>query len=305
MIPKFPKFKILELSDKDEILNLTKQLPPYSDYNFIQMWIWDINEPATISILNDNLITKQSDSISGIQYYSVIGTNSIAETITQVLTYLNTNNIAPILKWIPEETINCLDEFSELIAEDRDSFDYILDVSKINQANGREYKNFRNVINRFNNYYPNADIHLIDLSDNTVRDQILKLFKIFSTQAYASDSNEYMLNALSKLITFADEFTSLKALGLYYNGNLIAFIALDIINQDYALASFLISDKSYPGAFQFLLKSTINMLHQQGIKYLNLEADYGIESWRDYKSSYRPSHFLKKYTIESRIESSN
>ena len=55
MIPEFPEFKILELSDREEIECVTKHFPPYSDFHFMQMWIWDIHEPVTLSKLNNNL----------------------------------------------------------------------------------------------------------------------------------------------------------------------------------------------------------------------------------------------------------
>lgn len=41
MIPKFPEFKKLELSNKEEIENFTSKFPPYSDFNFVSMWCWD------------------------------------------------------------------------------------------------------------------------------------------------------------------------------------------------------------------------------------------------------------------------
>ena len=84
MIPNFPEFKALELSDREEIENITKQFPPYSDYHFPSMYIWDIHEPILLSVLNKNLVIRQSDCLTGEPFYSFIGTNSIEETINKI-----------------------------------------------------------------------------------------------------------------------------------------------------------------------------------------------------------------------------
>ncbi len=34
MLPQFPQFKPLELTDKEDIENFTKNFPPYSDFSF-------------------------------------------------------------------------------------------------------------------------------------------------------------------------------------------------------------------------------------------------------------------------------
>lgn len=42
MLPEFPQFKNLELSDEEEIERHTHKFLPYSDFNFVSMWSWDI-----------------------------------------------------------------------------------------------------------------------------------------------------------------------------------------------------------------------------------------------------------------------
>jgi len=42
MIPEFPQFKNLELTDKIDVEKFTSKFPPYSDFNFVSMWSWDI-----------------------------------------------------------------------------------------------------------------------------------------------------------------------------------------------------------------------------------------------------------------------
>ena len=56
MIPEFPKFKNLELSDKNDIEKFTSKFLPYSDFSFVSMWSWDIKGEMRIAQLNGNLV---------------------------------------------------------------------------------------------------------------------------------------------------------------------------------------------------------------------------------------------------------
>ena len=51
MIPNFPNFKIIELSDRESILAITKEFDPYSDFDFGNIIFWDYTEKMLISKL--------------------------------------------------------------------------------------------------------------------------------------------------------------------------------------------------------------------------------------------------------------
>ena len=101
-IPFFPKFKNLEISDKKEVETITHQFEPYSDYNFVSLWSYNVKEEIQISKLNDNLVIKFTDYISGNPFYSFLGNNLVEDTISKLLKHSKTLNIPPLLKLIPE-----------------------------------------------------------------------------------------------------------------------------------------------------------------------------------------------------------
>ena len=169
MIPKFPEFKNLELSDKVEIETITKQFPPYSDFHFTEMWCWDIHEPALLSKLNDNLVVKQTDCLTGKPFYSIIGTKSISETIEKVFAFLTKHGLPLTLKWIPEETIKYVNGFSSSIIEDKDNHDYIYDVAKIYTSKGNEFRHHRNRVKLFVKENFNINSNLIDITDDKIK----------------------------------------------------------------------------------------------------------------------------------------
>ena len=58
MLPEFPKFKSIELSDKEDVEKITHKYPPYSDFNFVSMWSWDIKGEMRISEFYGNFMSN-------------------------------------------------------------------------------------------------------------------------------------------------------------------------------------------------------------------------------------------------------
>ena len=109
MIPQFPEFKKLELSDKEEIQKMTQKYPPYSDFNFVSMWSWDIKGEMRISVLNENLVVRFTDYITGKLFYSFLGDNEVSETAKKLLDLSKAEGLTPELKLIPEHSVKNLD----------------------------------------------------------------------------------------------------------------------------------------------------------------------------------------------------
>src|SRR6185436_18008967 len=84
-LPEFPNFKSLELSDKGAIEAITKKFPPYSDFNFVSMWAWDIKGEVRVSQLYGNLIVRFTDYLTGEPFYSFLGDSKVNETVRALL----------------------------------------------------------------------------------------------------------------------------------------------------------------------------------------------------------------------------
>src|SRR3989338_5939738 len=108
MIPKFPKFKKLELSDKKDIEKFTSKFPPYSDFNFVSMWSWDIKGEMRISILNENLVVRFTDYITGEPFFSFLGNNKVNETAEALIDLSKKEGLKPMLKLVPELVVQQL-----------------------------------------------------------------------------------------------------------------------------------------------------------------------------------------------------
>src|ERR1035437_4583862 len=120
MIPQFPEFKILELSDKKNVEKFTLKYPPYSDFNFAGTWSWDIRGQMKISQLNGNYVIRFIDYLTGGPFYTFLGNKSVNDTAKKILDLSTEEGLRPQLKMVPEDSLKNLDLTKFKIQEDRD-----------------------------------------------------------------------------------------------------------------------------------------------------------------------------------------
>ena len=149
MIPIFPQFKKLELSDRKDVETLTSGLPPYSDFNFASMWLWDRKGDTVISDLNGNLVARFSDSRTDESFYSFVGMSECNDTVSELLEYLSYQGLKPELRLVPEVSANELIEGKYVVVEDRDNFDYVLCTKEVSSMDGAKFERLRGKIHVF------------------------------------------------------------------------------------------------------------------------------------------------------------
>ncbi|MBI3282863.1 DUF2156 domain-containing protein [Candidatus Curtissbacteria bacterium] len=301
MIPWFPQFKQLGLTDKENIEWITKQYPPYSDYNFVSLWSWDVKEAAQVAKIHDNLVIRFHDYISGEVFYSFLGTHKAHEVVTMLLDQSRADQISSKLKLIPECVIPSLGSSpSFAIEEDRDNFDYILSVPELMTLSGNKYGPKRNFLNRFKKLHGDkAKIVPLTLTDPSVQREIETLFYRWEeVRGKAREETDNELKTIAKFFRGADQFT-LSAIGLVVNGKLSGFSIDEVVHDGYGIIHFEKADTAYVGIFEYLKQQTAIHLGKTGCKYINYEQDLGLEGLRKAKLSYRPVGYLKKYTISA------
>jgi hypothetical protein len=77
----------------------------------------------------------------------------------------------------------------------------------------------------------------------------------------------------------------------------VGFSLCEAVNKDYAICRFHKSVLNYKHLDAFFSNLVAIELKHLGSKYLSWEQDLGVEGLREFKSSYKPIKFLKKYTI--------
>ena len=304
MIPEFPEFKNIELSDKQETETFTKQFLPYSDYVFLSMFSWDFNGAMQFSSLNENLVVRFTDYLTGKPFFSFIGKNKVDETVDALLDFAKSENYETGIKLIPEETAALIDPQKFSVTEDRNSFDYIYATEEHRTFSGGSFSGKRNEISSLLKSHPTIRAVEIDICDAQNKDKMIALYRKWAEGKLANkkDFEEHEELAFQRLLNLIKlNFEHLKGVGVYHENELLAFCIYEIVNPLYAVGHTAKSDVSIKGTNAFLMRSLSEILANQGIQYFNYEQDLGLENLRISKERYRPSFFLKKYTVK-RVE---
>src|SRR3989339_2014388 len=177
MIPIFPNFKKLELSDKKDVEKFTSKFPPYSDFNFTSLWAWDTNGERMISVLNGNLVVRFTDYNTCEPFFSFLGINKTEHTARELIRFAEKSGISPILRFISEESVKDLQKSDFLVEEDRDNFDYIFSTSRLSAFSGIKYKTKRHGVNKFLTSYPNAIFKSEKSINPILREHIINLLQ--------------------------------------------------------------------------------------------------------------------------------
>jgi hypothetical protein len=297
MIPTFPEFKKIEISDKEEIENFTKDFPPYSDFDFVALFCWDVNGKRQISMLNGNLVVRSTSDITGKEFLTFLGTYRVPETIKELFGYAKKEGLKQELRMIPQETTNfCSDPTLKLrIKEDRDNFDYIYSLNDLCTYTDPKYSKTRYKYNKFMKEYGNDyGVKEFKIGDRNAHNHLANLWKEWCDVKEVYSEKEGI--ALRRLIDSASSFNLMNIM-IFIGDTPVGFSINNITDNEYAVSYFTKTSFSYRGANQVLMKETAKGLVSKGCKFLNFEEDLGLPGLRSAKESYKPSFFLRKYSV--------
>ena len=293
MIAQFPDFSELDFSHKLEVEALTSKFDPYSDFNFTSLFCWDVDDSTEISNLNNNLVIKMPDYLSGETIYSMLGRNNIDESLGQLM------ELAGSLKLVPQaviENINSPQEF--IITEDRDNFDYIYNLHDLAHLVGNKHKKKRNKISAFSKALAGTWVmegsNVLNVAQKNEITEVFEKWRQESKQTDGEIKGEGA--AINRLLEHSDQL-NLIYITVRIEGKLVAFSINEIINDKYAYTVFEKALLVHENIYSFLLNQAATDLLYKGSIYANWAQDLGIDGLRKSKMSYHPARFLKKYSV--------
>ncbi|MEK7594419.1 MAG: phosphatidylglycerol lysyltransferase domain-containing protein [Patescibacteria group bacterium] len=299
-LPVFPDFVQIDVSHKQSLRAIADNLPPYSDFNFVSMFTWDIDDSLELTTLNENMVVRFGDYSSGESFLSLLGTNDVVDTIDTLFDYCRQHGLKPELKLVGEAVIDSLsdeDRMSYIIEEDRDNHDYIL--SAVNMSDlAKLHPKKRTKHNRFLTEYGDKSMSKeLDLGLESTTQEIRQLMAEWKLARGRDDSDTVReFTAINRCLDYASDLDVL-GYGIYVDDKLVAFTLFEIINGDSAMLHFGKADISLKGSNEYLQHHLAKHLKGLGVEHMNNEQDLGIEGLRKSKQSSLPVHFLKKYTI--------
>ena len=296
MIPEFPKFKPIELGDKDEVEKITSKYPPYSDFNFVSMWSWDIKGEMRLSILNGNLVVRFTDYITGDPFYSFLGNNKTNETAETLLELSRAEELELKLKLVPEDSMKNIDTSKFEVTEDKDHFDYVLSAELLkdfSSPNSLVQRKKRGVNSLRREHSPSVE--MLDLNNKDHRE---KIFEFIRESMPDEKVIEREFLAISRFLeSYRDP--NCIIMGAFIKSKLVGFCFTEILKNKFANFHFWKADtKTYKSLYSFLLQEKARLLGSKyASEFINIEQDLGIENLRKWKASFGSKFFLKKYVI--------
>jgi len=190
MLPQFPKFKELELSDAEDVQRYTARYAPFSDFNFACLWSWNIDSSVRQSELNGNLVVRLGDYVNGEVFYSFLGDSRVNDTVEALIDLSCRENLQPRLQLVPEVAACQLDPDRFAITEDDRHADYILMVDRLCTYQGARLASKRNEVRKFLRLCPQTRFETLDLDDAAIIEQCRALFARWNAQRGAPHDRE-------------------------------------------------------------------------------------------------------------------
>lgn len=297
MIPQFPDFKKLELSDKEEIETHAAKFDPYSDFEFGSLWAWDVQENMLVCWLRGNLAIRFTDYVTGAFFYTFLGDREVNETAKELIELSTKDGYGPVLQLVPEEVAVLLDQDRFQVEASRDHFDYLYEIEQHVTYGGVKLKSRRNFLNGFLKTYPHYGSIPLDLNDELTRREILDLCRRWEENKGYPIPNE--MRALSRFLEVSELF-KYTTMGITIDSALVGFCTTVLLHDGRANALFEKVDIRFHGIHALLRHEVAKDLLRKGYTHLNYEQDLGIESLRQSKKAFNPTGFLNKYSVSAR-----
>lgn len=299
MIPEFPSFKKIELSDKNEIEEFVSNFPPYSAFNFTNLFAWDIRNDRGISKLNGNLVILLTDYETSEPFLTFIGVNKCEETIAKLLYFANESKISPNLRFITEESIKDIKSSDIIITEDRDNFDYIFSPNELAKFQGIKFKKHRHLARKFEKDNPSVVFELKDLTDLSVPEIVSSVLHQWECQKKAQNKCvdlRFEEKALYRLLDNVQN-NNLILSCISVRNRIIGFSIDELLPNHSVMSHFIKADSSFKGIYEFFNQKLAQHFVTLNIELWNWQQDLNINNLRETKLGYRPVSFLKRYTV--------
>ena len=183
------------------------------------------------------------------------------------------------------------------VEDQRDNWDYLLDLNPLASLEGKQFKKFRNAKNAFEKNYK----YEIEEITPKIFDE-LRAFqavaeknlqsRVENHRVEAQEDDENFLLALEHW----DELKNLYGFVVRVDGKIVAYFLDEQIDKTYSIGLFAKANYDFKGANQFIYWYGAKVSLERGILTTNIMDDAGEENLRFFKE-HLTSDMLKKYFV--------
>jgi len=281
------------------------ELPQQSDFTLNNMLVWLGGDCGVeCSAVDGSIVLRVSSSrVEALRgtWLTLLGPAVDRATLDLVL------QLAPghKLRMVPDYVVSTACGADHVVAEDRDNFDYILDVEGLAQMTGKKYERFRYQVRRFERLHGSdaavRELNLRDPSDAAaVLGALVAWPRVNSFGPGGNDPTRTDQRAIEQLIRLQPELSVRhRCLGVFIRGRLRGFSIFHVphARDPIGMGNHIKYDASFDRMFDYLVHVTACDLREQGIHRVNADVDLGMPGLRRHKMQLRPVEFYKKYTV--------
>ncbi len=248
------------------------------------------------AILNDTVIFKAVD-LDGSPAFSYPLGKGADDILNKMSEYCKEKQIPCKLIFINDIHLERLKTIYKLhIAEQRDWWDYLYNISDLATFSGRKYNGQRNHKNAFLKLNENARYVPLTKENVSCAIEFYKSCELYSRQGDRVFEEEKLKTAevLEAFDTYGMEG------GILYGNEGVCAFSLGEVKGDTLHVHVEKADGKKRGAYQTVVSEfAADMLLRYGdaLKYVNRQEDQGVEGLRTSKLSYHPCDMVKKYTV--------
>lgn len=293
MIPEYPAFKPLEISDKNWInRQLAQTSREICELGIGNIFIWKDFDRTELTCVNGNLCMLISQPSEPPYFLEPLGRNKPVETIKTLLGHVGrvarvSRSFAALL---PKNVFDLVPQ--------RNQFDYVYLREELAALKGKKFDGKRNHIRRFAARYPGYQF--VPLAPGHAQEALVLFEKWFKVREESKYFPRVAYTSQKAAVTTAFAlFEKLGLLGgaLIFNGTMKGFTLGSRLNEEKVSVHFLYSDPEMPGSFQAILWEACNKTFS-AFKYIDLEQDLGIPGLRTAKLSYHPAELEEKFEVK-------
>jgi hypothetical protein len=303
--PKFPEFRKLLPDDRDTYLAFYREVDPYSDFSFNNLIIWlDLRDDLEVSSYGRCVILRFSNPFEkGTTAYSVLGKQNCLPAVEAIFDFQQSQGQEAKLVMVPECVVSDMLSRPDLpqnlvITASSDHRDYLYDTAEVTALHGKRFHRPRRNISAFHRNHPDGvQVGELDLSTPFAQNHLFTVLNEWKTQIMKNDPLFDDVKALQRHVQFQKSCPA-ECLGFFLDGKLIGYSIYHFPPQPgWAIMNHLKSNRDVEYSFDYIFHTTLQRLHDRGIKTVNAEQDLGLPGLRMHKLQLGPVGYLYRYDI--------
>lgn len=296
MLPRFPEFRQISMSDRLFVQNvLWKYQPVTSELTFTNLFIWRTHYGIVLSLYQNWLLivfTKPSSDAVGLPPIGPPSRQSAARVLLDWLKGKGQDE--SYLERVDRKLVSELAGANDFLIEPiRNDYDYVYRSRDLIDLVGRRYHAKRNFINTFLNK------HQFDYEELTA-DNVADCLEMAARWCQQRRCNED-LSLSSEWEAVNEALRNFGVLGIQGGiirlyGRVEAFALGELLNSQTVVVHVEKANPEIRGLYSVINQQFVEHNAQQ-LPFVNREQDLGEAQLRQAKMSYHPDHFAEKFRI--------